>query len=120
MGLTAWSQTYAESTAVINAMQFVYSPFQQMAALPYPAADECTILYGGLVYVIGGSCMPTEQSRTVPPAGTWTMNNVYLYCRDLDSIDDISGLPVTVTVTYSDEHGVTGKLTRSAPAGAVR
>lgn len=54
MGLTAWSQTYAESTAAINAMQFVYSPFQQMAALPYPAADECTILYGGLVYVIGG------------------------------------------------------------------
>jgi hypothetical protein len=71
----------------------------------------------GLQYIIGDDCMLTEESRTVPAAGTWNMNSVYRYCRDLDSAGDISGLPVTLTVTYSDEHGVRGQLTSTSPAG---
>lgn len=54
MGLTAYNQTYAESTTVINAMQVVYSAFQQKTSIPVPTGDPCSALVGGKFYVIGG------------------------------------------------------------------
>jgi hypothetical protein len=54
MGLTDWNETFAESTTVINAMQFTYSQFQQKTSLQNPAADACAGLYGGKFYLVGG------------------------------------------------------------------
>jgi hypothetical protein len=56
----------------------------------------------------------------VPAAGTWKLTDLVFWCRDVDSADDISGSPVTVSVKFTDEYGVTGHVTSTAIAEAVR
>jgi len=66
--------------------------------------------------ILGGPC----SDLRVPAAGTWKLTDLVFWCRDVDSADDISGSPVTVSVNFSDEQGVTGHVTSTAIAEAVR
>ena len=54
MGLTEFNNSYAESSNTMDAMQFVYSQFQQQTSMTNPAADTCSAVSGGRIYVIGG------------------------------------------------------------------
>lgn len=69
--------------------------------------------------LIGRGCMD-EESQKVAASGTWDMTKLYYYCQDLDTAFDVSGLPITLTVTYSDQYGISGQLTSTVPAGPVR
>jgi hypothetical protein len=66
---------------------------------------------------LGGPC---STELRVPAAGTWKLTNLVFWCRDVDSADDISGSTVTVSVNFTDDHGVTGHVTSTAIAEAVR
>jgi hypothetical protein len=71
----------------------------------------------GFTNRLGGPC---PNNLEVPRAGIWTLTHLAFWCRDVDSPEDISGLPVTVTIVYADENGVTGQLASTAVAEAVR
>jgi hypothetical protein len=54
IGLNDFNSNFAESANVLDAMQFVYSGFQQNTAIPNAAADVCSVTSGGKFYIIGG------------------------------------------------------------------
>jgi hypothetical protein len=64
----------------------------------------------------GQGCFLTSQSKMVPSGQTWNLNSVYAYCLDIDSRQDITGVPVTVTVSFMDEDGRLGAVTGTATA----
>ena len=65
----------------------------------------------GQTNILGGPC---PNSLEVPRAGTWKLTDLAFWCRDVDSPDDISGSPVTVTIFYADEDGVRGQVAKSS------
>lgn len=54
MGLNDFNQSFNESTGTMDAMQFIFSQFQQQQPLPNGATDASTLVYNGKIYVIGG------------------------------------------------------------------
>ena len=54
IGLNEFNALFAESINTLDAMQFVFSQFQQKAPMSTPAADSASVVYNGKVYVIGG------------------------------------------------------------------
>ncbi len=62
----------------------------------------------------GKGCFLTSQSKVVPAGHTWNLNSVYYYCLDIDSRIDITGVPLSVTVSFTDEDGRQGTVKGSA------
>lgn len=62
----------------------------------------------------GQGCFLSSPSKAVPAGQTWNLNSVYYYCLDIDSHSDITGVPLTVTVSFIDEDGRPGTVKGTA------
>lgn len=54
LGLNEFNQNFSESANVLDAMQLVFSQFEQRPSLPDAAADVCSVAYNGSIYTFGG------------------------------------------------------------------
>ena len=63
---------------------------------------------------IGQGCLLTSRSKVIPSNQSWDLDYVYLYCLDIDSDAEISGLQVGVTVSFIDEDGRPGTVKGTA------
>ena len=55
-------------------------------------------------------CFTLAGSDTVPAGGTWSMDQVYLYCLDVDTSVILSGTKASVVVDFTDADGHVGSV----------